>query len=623
MKNAILILVLLYTTLLLNFCSDDDKSATDHSFHAKAGDIISLPTSKDTNIDATFVDTDGDGKIDGIDIDKNGSANMTIIGDIKENVISVDNNADGTIDFYIILDEVTGKISINTKEDGSGDNIVFVINLSGDILGIDINGDGISDLAIGGRAPRYAASNLSFTDEDNDVGQIAGTLKISKAADETDITQYVLYWGTDVNTKSGEAISYIDKTGKDIDFTVKEDTVFPSTVSYFIVLTKNTIGEMSEGLSLKFVDKGVPVNKAEAITFADTDLNYDELEGTITITKALDEIDITDYTLYWGGNSTTKCSDPIVVFEKSGSNMTYTIPANTQIPVTATHFLVFSKNNNWEMTECTSLEILDRAIPVNKAFSISFADTDYDKGELRGNVTIGKATYEDDISHYILYWGSSPTAKLGNPITTIAKTGINLTYTFPENTVIPSGATHFLVFTKNDEDEMPTGISSAIVDKYAIIMYNAGLHDGNLGGRTGADSICSSYASKPAGFSEYHAYISINGSDYIANMTTNLNVPTSVPVKSTTGSVIANNWSILVSGTFLLSTLEGAGVCDNKWWSASQDNGTINSENCLNFSSNSSGQNGRCGANNVNAIAYKSDSSQTCNNSFYVLCVAW
>jgi len=100
------------------------------------------------------------------------------------------------------------------------------------------------------------------------------------------------------------------------------------------------------------------------------------------------------------------------------------------------------------------------------AISVSFNDTDSDIGELSGDVTIVKAGDESDVIQYKLYWGSNSTTKYDpTPITTLAKTGGNLVYTFEDNTPIPDGATHLLVFTNNNEGEMLTGVSTIIFDE--------------------------------------------------------------------------------------------------------------------------------------------------------------
>ena len=81
-----------------------------------------------------------------------------------------------------------------------------------------------------------------------------------------------------------------------------------------------------------------------------------------------------------------------------------------------------------------------------------------------------RSANESDVTHHVLYWDSSLTTKLANnttPIATIAKTGANLVPTIPSGTVKPVGATHFLVFTKNNNGEMASGVGVLIIDSGA------------------------------------------------------------------------------------------------------------------------------------------------------------
>jgi alpha-tubulin suppressor-like RCC1 family protein len=65
----------------------------------------------------------------------------------------------------------------------------------------------------------------------------------------------------------------------------------------------------------------------------------------------------------------------------------------------------------------------------------------------------------------VIYFGSNPTTKqTQTPIATLAKTGQNLTFDLPADTVKPTNATHLLVFTKNADDEMGTGVYTPITD---------------------------------------------------------------------------------------------------------------------------------------------------------------
>jgi hypothetical protein len=47
---------------------------------------------------------------------------------------------------------------------------------------------------------------------------------------------------------------------------------------------------------------------AQSVAFADTDMDEDQIAGTVDITKAMDESDVSSYTLYWGSSASAKLS---------------------------------------------------------------------------------------------------------------------------------------------------------------------------------------------------------------------------------------------------------------------------------------------------------------------------
>jgi hypothetical protein len=216
---------------------------------------------------------------------------------------------------------------------------------------------------------------------------------------------------------------------------------------------------------------GVPVNPAVGIAFTDTDSDANELEGDVNITRALDESDVTDYVLYWGSDATTKQSaTAIATIAKTGSDLVFTFAADTAKPALATHLLVFTRNADGEMGTGASLAIVDLGVPVNPAVGIAFTDTDSDANELEGDVNITRALDESDVTDYVLYWGSDATTKQSaTAIATIAKTGSDLVFTFAADTAKPALATHLLVFTRNADGEMGTGVSEEIVDSAILV----------------------------------------------------------------------------------------------------------------------------------------------------------
>jgi len=174
--------------------------------------------------------------------------------------------------------------------------------------------------------PIHAAVSIAFTDRDPKEGILEGDITIAKASDESDITHYVLYFGTQSGKLNHSVLTTLEKTGNDLTFSIRKDTPIPSKATHLWVFTKNANGEMSNGVSEVIKEFGAPLNAAVSVAFTDTNLVGRQLGGKVTITKASDESDITHYVLYWGYhvgfNAIIKLGS-IVTLPKTSSNLTY------------------------------------------------------------------------------------------------------------------------------------------------------------------------------------------------------------------------------------------------------------------------------------------------------------
>jgi len=140
---------------------------------------------------------------------------------------------------------------------------------------------------------------------------------------------------------------------------------------------------------------------------------------------------------------------------------------------------------------------------------------------------------------------------------------------------------------------VPTAVptATAIPPATDIVMYNAGgTHDGNLGGRTGADGICAASGNRPSGaeYTNFRAFISVDAADEIRDMPANYGVLTTLPIVGPTGIPIANDWTDLLDGT-IAATLQAAGVTGGvgQWMSgAGGDDGSVGTHTCLGWTSN-------------------------------------
>lgn len=219
---------------------------------------------------------------------------------------------------------------------------------------------------------------------------------------------------------------------------------------------------------------GMPTEKA-SISFKDVDMDEHELGGSISITKARNEFDIDHYAVYWGKDDRSKLefedgkSALIAEVRPTGADTHADLKHNTKMPEQATHLLVFSKNAYGEYASPGFAILKDAYNPRDKPKSIQFHDEDGDKGEASGTVTVERAADEKTIDEYALHWGKSATRKIASSsfVRDIPKetaTDGTSTWYMSRNTKIPEGATHLLLFAKNEHGEHPSPAALKVVD---------------------------------------------------------------------------------------------------------------------------------------------------------------
>lgn len=158
-----------------------------------------------------------------------------------------------------------------------------------------------------------------------------------------------------------------------------------------------------------------------------------------------------------------------------------------------------------------------------------------------------------------------------------------------------------------------------------IVLYHAGAQFiGALGGRGGAEALCANSTDRPPGYKNTRAFIGVSYNDEIRDMPTNYGVPIGLQVMSKTGSVVANNWSQLLSGNIIMP-LQTAGVLPvsgtQYWWSGSYSDGSWNSFAC-NFWSVPSA-NGQVGNKTINNGSWMANINISCDYPSWLLCLAY
>jgi hypothetical protein len=170
------------------------------------------------------------------------------------------------------------------------------------------------------------------------------------------------------------------------------------------------------------------------------------------------------------------------------------------------------------------------------------------------------------------------------------------------------------------------GITSCSDDSSVskLYLYSAGTNDGDLGGRSGADTLCDNSSNKPSGVSTAHAFITVSSSDTIADMPSTYSFPDDVPIYNSDESyTVGSNWADLLDSS-LSNSLQTMNVTTaTYWWSGSNADGTLYSTHCTNWTTNSSGIGGIGNATATDGL-FMIDGDGSCSSSAaVVLCIGY
>lgn len=124
--------------------------------------------------------------------------------------------------------------------------------------------------------------------------------------------------------------------------------------------------------------------------------------------------------------------------------------------------------------------------PMHLPTFIAFDDQDPRQGYVDGNVLIGRALDESDITNYDLYWATSAGIKVA-PIAGISKLQADLSYTL--TTAVPNGANVLALSSSNDVGDMSANLHTDPADKYAVytdISAGQGMNSAGIYGRPSA-----------------------------------------------------------------------------------------------------------------------------------------
>eukprot|EP00440_Ansanella_granifera_P050640 gb/GFBE01054887.1/.p1 GENE.gb/GFBE01054887.1/~~gb/GFBE01054887.1/.p1 ORF type:complete len:1101 (+),score=187.44 gb/GFBE01054887.1/:1-3303(+) len=395
------------------------------------------------------------------------------------------------------------------------------------LLAYTMNADGMNEVNVASTSvrdrglPEHAARSVEFVDSDLGKGEISGLVSIFYAADESLISHYLVYYAQAEQGPTGPLLGSTAATGNNVTVLIPADTAPIPGYSYLYVRSKNSDGVMSQGIGTEIVDRYVPTAVAQSVSFLDEDLLADQLAGTIEITPAVDETDITRYAIYFADLYQQPLS--FIAEVSSGFDLpNYTLAAATPLPTGAEYLLVLSGSDDGFMTTGTTAALVDRAVPLNVPSQIQFVDTDMDSAELGGTLTVVRANDESDITAYTAYFGTSAVAVASSIhslvgeilVSSLPSTSAYAAFAISMHTPAPGGVTHFLAFSKNNLGESQTGVSVEIIDKTinfpTVAVSSAGFHDTDLDMGQIGGSLTWVPPASTAGLTSYTAFLALD-----------------------------------------------------------------------------------------------------------------
>ncbi|MEM7182009.1 MAG: VCBS repeat-containing protein [Spirochaetota bacterium] len=286
--------------------------------------------------------------------------------------------------------------------------------------------------------PANSPASISFQDTDGSKDKISGYIQISKASSETDITGYNLYWGKST-TEPLKQIAKFQKTGGNYGY-ILQQTEIPDSATHLLAFSYNESGENPSPTSKKLLDINI-------IATSDSNGEYTlpvEIGGktVFVVIQNGEEMGEISFDL-----SAITSADQMQEVQNDSSKL------NLQVNSSIFSASVLEVGIVTPTTESTT-----GSVPKNKAGGLSLIQSS--EGQYTG-VTIGRASNESDLTHYVMYFGLTSGVKLGL-LAALPKTGSDIAFTFPSNLSIPNETTAILLFTKNNFGEMTEGIALTI-----------------------------------------------------------------------------------------------------------------------------------------------------------------
>ena len=246
--------------------------------------------------------------------------------------------------------------------------------------------------------PEHPAEGVRFRQDELRGSLLKGVVRVSRAWDERDLDQYVVYWGNgpDHIIRNHPNAATFPKRGwwgslwsgmqapfVTQDYLIPVAETLPPEATHVLVYTRNAEGQMSLGVVTALNLERPPEEKTVELRFVNTAQEAGWLSGELKLIRTKPETASAVYGVYWGRDRKTRLegTPPLTEFEIQGfrdglkqreilvsspdatdrqlqvtreggllRELGHTLPERTRIPEGATHLLVLRQQKLWFQT---------------------------------------------------------------------------------------------------------------------------------------------------------------------------------------------------------------------------------------------------------------------------------
>ncbi|MDX1956923.1 MAG: fibronectin type III domain-containing protein [Leptospiraceae bacterium] len=199
-------------------------------------------------------------------------------------------------------------------------------------------------------------------------------------------------------------------------------------------------------------------------------------------------------------------------------------------------------------------------------------------------------------------------------------TGLTPSTTYYFNVLAKDSAGNEVVYVNNN--------AYTLNDKIVLFRYSS-TTAGNVGGRTGADSLCSTSRSgvtiQPTNITckGVRAFLSFTG-DNIVDMPTAYGIDPTNPIVSASNIAISNNWNALATSGTISNSMNAAGVSTITYWTFTTSTGVVSANSCNNgTSSDGFSYQGSYGNQISITNTWITNTAISCGFTYTILCVCY